>query len=355
MQGVSTGKVLILGGYLVLFPKYFGVVLACTSKVTCTLKSLQDHNNSIWIKSPQFNLQTCFKSVPFSDPGDSNIFISETLKTTLYFVSLYKELKATDIEIEIHGDEAFYTCGKTGLGSSAALTTSLVKVILQYYELNDLRLVHYVAQVSHFRAQEKIGSGFDVSAAVFGSILFRRHVSETVKGLLDHLFIEKNVLEREMEAWKCPEKFDIGGSLQVVLCCNQVSGANTRILVRELLKWVEEKNNFGYFDQMQQYILEFLDLLKTENWEKMKIVSSNVKTLLRFISTESGVEILPEDIKTQMDQVESSLTDVVFSSVPGAGGYDAYYFLINKPTWNEAQAYLSESFPQLQILNVQCY
>ena len=354
MQGISSGKVLILGGYLVLFPQYFGIVLGCSSKITCTLRTLPGFLNNIWVKSRQFNLETCFKSVPFVDPGDSNVFISETLKTVLYFVSLYREVRSDDIEIEIQGDEAFYTCGKTGLGSSAALTTALVKVILQYYELNDLRLVHYVAQVSHFRAQEKIGSGFDVSAAVYGSILFRRHLSEVVKGLLDELSIGKSVLERELEEWKVPEKFGLGSNLQVILCCNQKSGANTRLLVRELLKWVEEKSNFKYFDEMQSFILEFLESLKAQDWESIKMVSKKVKTLLRFISIESGVEILPEDIKTQMELVESTLNDVVFSSVPGAGGYDAYYILIKKETWNEARDYLSETFPDLQILDVQC-
>eukprot|EP00741_Cyanophora_paradoxa_P007692 tig00001181_g7441.t1 len=76
---------------------------------------------------------------------------------------------------------------KTGLGSSAALVTALVGALLQHLGLADLpspegppagrpdahevalRLVHNVAQLAHCRAQGKIGSGFDVSAAVYGS------------------------------------------------------------------------------------------------------------------------------------------------------------------------------------------
>lgn len=75
---------------------------------------------------------------------------------------------------------------KTGLGSSAAMTTSVVAALLQYLGAvslpiqtkshpeeksvnSDLDLVHIVAQSAHCIAQGKVGSGFDVSAAVYGS------------------------------------------------------------------------------------------------------------------------------------------------------------------------------------------
>jgi len=69
---------------------------------------------------------------------------------------------------------------KTGLGSSAALTTSLVSSLLQWFEvtrvglrpdLEDRRVVHNLAQLVHANAQGKIGSGFDVAAAVYGMTL----------------------------------------------------------------------------------------------------------------------------------------------------------------------------------------
>ncbi|GLJ28441.1 hypothetical protein SUGI_0559600 [Cryptomeria japonica] len=69
---------------------------------------------------------------------------------------------------------------KTGLGSSAAMTTAVVASILHYLGLvnvptkacaknadnmtdADLNLVHAVSQTAHCVAQGKIGSGFDVS------------------------------------------------------------------------------------------------------------------------------------------------------------------------------------------------
>jgi phosphomevalonate kinase len=84
---------------------------------------------------------------------------------------------------------------KTGLGSSAALITSLVSALLVHlnvvsrsaFDLSDndeksrdvstdcdRRLAHNLAQYVHCLAQGKVGSGFDVAAAVFGSQLYTR-------------------------------------------------------------------------------------------------------------------------------------------------------------------------------------
>ena len=66
---------------------------------------------------------------------------------------------------------------KTGLGSSAALTTSLVGGLLEWFGVVKLvdgtdsenrRIIHNLSQLVHANAQGKIGSGFDVAAAVYG-------------------------------------------------------------------------------------------------------------------------------------------------------------------------------------------
>lgn len=76
---------------------------------------------------------------------------------------------------------------KTGLGSSASLITSLVSALLLHFGAvppdalssdSDVspgrELAHNVAQYVHCLAQGKVGSGFDVSSAVFGSQVYRR-------------------------------------------------------------------------------------------------------------------------------------------------------------------------------------
>lgn len=69
---------------------------------------------------------------------------------------------------------------KTGLGSSAALIASLVAACATFFHVLSLKssygqtLIHRLAQVCHCLAQGKIGSGFDIASALYGSCRYRR-------------------------------------------------------------------------------------------------------------------------------------------------------------------------------------
>lgn len=84
---------------------------------------------------------------------------------------------------------------KTGLGSSAALITSLVASLLLHLsaippssldsvQSDGRALAHNTAQYIHCLAQGKVGSGFDVSSAVFGSQLYTRFDPAVIKSLM---------------------------------------------------------------------------------------------------------------------------------------------------------------------------
>lgn len=84
---------------------------------------------------------------------------------------------------------------KTGLGSSAAMTMAVVAALLHYLDVvklssskdhwerkdvADLDMVHKIAQTAHCIAQGKVGSGFDVSSAVYGSQRYVRFSPEVI-------------------------------------------------------------------------------------------------------------------------------------------------------------------------------
>jgi phosphomevalonate kinase len=95
---------------------------------------------------------------------------------------------------------------KTGLGSSAALITSLVTALLVHFSaitISSLEteegksLAHNTAQFVHCLAQGKVGSGFDVSSAVFGSHIYKRFDPAVLAPLMSdtvcvHLFSRNN-------------------------------------------------------------------------------------------------------------------------------------------------------------------
>lgn len=97
---------------------------------------------------------------------------------------------------------------KTGLGSSAALITSLVSGLLLHLNViaadsfateggtasasEGRKLAHNLAQYVHCLAQGKVGSGFDVSAAVFGSQLYTRFDPAVIEPLMSENLVSQN-------------------------------------------------------------------------------------------------------------------------------------------------------------------
>ena len=160
---------------------------------------------------------------------------------------------------------------KTGLGSSAALVTSLVGAILQHFNIillpdadaapaeptaeqrTQLRLVHNLAQVCHCCAQGKIGSGFDVAAAAFGSMQYIRFSP----ALLDDLkgkdadaactsqptdiarLVETDesaaVFDHCIDSWRLPP------DLHLVVGDVRGSGSSTPSMVSAINRWRKDK------------------------------------------------------------------------------------------------------------------
>ncbi|EDN03085.1 phosphomevalonate kinase [Histoplasma capsulatum] len=143
---------------------------------------------------------------------------------------------------------------KTGLGSSAALVAALVSAIVihrtvQPEELPTVRdKLHNLAQAAHCAAQGKVGSGFDIGAAVYGSCLYRRF-SPAVLGSLGDVgtpqFEERLFAVVEDLNTKHPwdtECVDFGTKLprgmQMVLC-DVDCGSQTPGMVKQVLQWRE--------------------------------------------------------------------------------------------------------------------
>lgn len=255
----APGKVLIAGGYLVLEPKYPGLVISTTARFYTAIRSTPQSSSSsststnedgtlrVCIQSPQFTEAKWEFIVKFSEGrslveqtketwesanAGPNPFISLSL---LYSIRLALEARSEEelkealqskrLDVYVLADNDFYSqrqgnsapsssylkdlplfhsqgrpirqVHKTGLGSSAAMTTSLVGALLTHLEVvlpdeetgemddRSLALIHNTAQLAHCAAQGKVGSGFDVSAAVWGSHLYRRFDKSVLQSLLD--------------------------------------------------------------------------------------------------------------------------------------------------------------------------
>ncbi|CAG9323889.1 unnamed protein product [Blepharisma stoltei] len=360
------GKVLLLGGYLILFKKYYGWVISSSPSIKATIiMSESASHNKITVVSNQFSYEAQFEMIPFSKvSGEWNPFIAESLNVVSFIASIMNcgyLLSSKSFLLEINADPEFYTSGKTGLGSSSALICSIISAFFNYLQISDERILHFTCQLANSRAQKKIGSGFDIAAALFGSQLYSIKESDLLKSLLNETINDITVQELQEEisntVWSTPvRRMELPSHYHLILCQGG-EGTDTRSFVRSFHSWYESDIENGkqkmeeLFCIVQQSVKLFID----QNRAELRKLSRELRDFWLRTSEAIGVEIMPSNIYSLLNEVTDTCEDVVFSCVPGAGGYDAFYFIVEKPTYEEATEYLSSHFPNLLIIPAQKY
>jgi phosphomevalonate kinase len=247
---------------------------------------------------------------------------------------------------------------KTGLGSSAALVTALVSGLLTFftpdipqpYTADHQSTIHNLAQAAHCAAQGKVGSGFDVAAATYGSCLYRRFTPSILEkvgdssspGFGERLYQCVADLESDLrwdvdilhQAVKIPQSL-------LLLMCDVDCGSATPGMVKRVLAWRKEKPVEAnlIWAALQQgtddlccelgrlYELEGISF----NHNELGDIILTIRSLVREMSVKSGVPIEPPVITELLDYC-TSLPGVVGGVAPGAGGYDAVALLVKNDT-----------------------
>jgi phosphomevalonate kinase len=148
---------------------------------------------------------------------------------------------------------------KTGLGSSAALVTAFIGALLSHYLSNSpfsistvkgKALLHNLAQAAHCAAQGKVGSGFDVAAAVYGTCIYQRfspailsHVGEP--GSPDFAKRLRNLVEDTDSAHKWDADIQKDGVRipdgMALVMCDVDCGSETVGMVKKVLEWRKQE------------------------------------------------------------------------------------------------------------------
>lgn len=286
------------------------------------------------------------------------------------------------------GEKCKPEVAKTGLGSSAAMTTSVVAALLHYLGAvnlsslgqsssdsatgQDIDLVHAIAQSAHCIAQGKIGSGFDVSAAVYGSQRYTRFSPEILSSaqvtggscLPD---VTAYIVTRRWDHEKT--RFSLPPLMSLLLGEPGTGGSSTPSMVGSVKKWQNSDpqkskdtwSKLAIANSVLENQLRNLNKLAEDHWEfyesvvrscshftcwKWTEVATNqhqkmiVKSLLaardafleirlhmREMGVAAGVPIEPES-QTQLLDATMNMEGVLLAGVPGAGGFDAVFSVI---------------------------
>ncbi|KAK2814440.1 hypothetical protein FQN49_008184 [Arthroderma sp. PD_2] len=310
-----------------------------------------------------------------SGDGPRNPFVETSLNYALTYVSYVSASQNVgSLAITILADDDYYsetTAGsaqgspagfkkfgvrlqdahKTGLGSSAALVTALVSALVVHRTVQPEKLsqnrqkLHNLAQAAHCAAQGKIGSGFDVAAAVYGSCYYRRFSPSVLADLgepgspkfEDRLFAVVEDLNAGAP-WdaECHDiGFELPGGMQMVLC-DVDCGSQTPGMVKKLLRWREENrkeaDDIWASLQLNNEKLR-LELKKlalgpgTGDFNEVRNLLLKSRMWIKTMTKKSGVPVEPL-VQTELLDALGKLEGVIGGVVPGAGGYDAIALLI---------------------------
>ncbi|KAI9893160.1 MAG: phosphomevalonate kinase [Vezdaea aestivalis] len=389
----APGKVLLTGGYLVLDRQYSGLVFGLDARIHVHVAPVEAPYASapIVVQSPQF-IDTVWNYSHEQLPDSQGIKVTQSkgqprvldsrnpfVETALDYVLTY--VRSLNLELEpfviitIVADQSYYSqpvetsthpdgqqqqrfrhfgttlqdAHKTGLGSSAALVTALTAALLSFYlpseQFNlanaDQRFkLHNLAQAAHCAAQGKIGSGFDVAAAVFGSCSYTRF-SPTVLAAVGNVGSEgfeqrlKQTVENTQKDQLWDEEVRTEGAVMPeglrLVMCDVDCGSQTVGMVKKVLAWRKSDPDRAseVWNRLDSRNQAFSTLLRTKYMPKEELTRAlqAIRSTIRDMSQAAGVPIEPESQKSLLDAC-SSIDGVIGGVVPGAGGDDAVVLLI---------------------------
>ncbi|KAF3901500.1 hypothetical protein ABW20_dc0105306 [Dactylellina cionopaga] len=389
----APGKVLLAGGYTVLDPACRGLVLALSARIHCVATSSSASDNTITVRSPQF--KDAFweykiehlgegrgVSVTQVNDGDANPFILTTITYVLSYLSL---LSIPSTTLTILASNSYYSqptphpprfnnlavpiksANKTGLGSSAALVTSLTACLLHHFspskDVAEKHIIHNLAQTSHCAAQGKVGSGFDVAAATYGSCQYQRFRPEILSSIPDPSSSSQTFVSSLQSTvnskWEMTcEPVTLPKGLGLIMGDVQC-GSSTPGMVKTVLGWRKSSGDEGEevwsrLDSRNRALITAIENLgdsTTLNENEKNILKERIGAIrqtVRELGSKAGVEIEPESQTKLIDAASASSEDktnnIIGGVVPGAGGYDAVAFLYvdEKGTRERLESFLGE-------------
>jgi phosphomevalonate kinase len=399
----APGKVLITGGYLILKRPHSGLVVGASARFECEARDVSNNSESnasnathVVVTSPQFDTTNGWTVQVQADGSvqvradasnrSSNAFIVSAVVFALVCATESAIALPAELALSVQGDNDFYSqeaqlaarqltysrdslaalpkfakclspgglasLQKTGLGSSAALVTSVVGAVLSLVTgapLADRALLHNCAQLAHCAAQGKVGSGFDVASSVYGT---QRYVRFSPVVLADALALTDAAALRfppraavlecvRSSRWDAlHEPLRLPDNVCLVLG-DVARGSATPGMVNQILAWWDGKLA-GHTAADAQALVAKLDAANQRVFSALQRLAAAadataaaalgdefaaVRALLKQMGEQAGVPVEPDEQTALLDYTRR-VDGVLACGVPGAGGFDAVFVLL---------------------------
>lgn len=197
----TPGKLMVAGEFAVLEPHQKLVVMA-VDRFVHTKISASEHNV---VQLPNMDLhhvewEMIANRVEFSHQDGRTSFVRAALEVTLTYLK-EKNIHVPPFTLHVHSELDDPTSGaKYGLGSSAAVVTSVVKAILTFGLESPPSddVIFKLATVAHVRTQGN-GSGADIAASTYGGVL--EYTSFQAEWLLNELEQTEGIVSLIEKEW----------------------------------------------------------------------------------------------------------------------------------------------------------
>ncbi|CZR64995.1 related to phosphomevalonate kinase [Phialocephala subalpina] len=400
----APGKVFLAGGYLVLDRAYTALVFALSARVHVLVHDIDTSSGvdlaEIVVQSPQFRDATWNYGYHLAEDqggvaviqlqggspaaSSKNSFVETALLYALtYISSVLPKTTIKPSKVTILADNDYYSntssstlpsyprfsdfavrlqdAHKTGLGSSAALVTAFTGAILSHYLPTSIfsldteegrSKLHNLAQVAHCAAQGKVGSGFDIATAVYGTCVYRRFSPSILSSLGEpgsqgFSTRVRNIVDDTDPSVKWDTEISKNGVTipegMALVMCDVDCGSQTVSMVKKVLEWRKANSEDAkqLWDELQISNEILADNLRKGCMLELEEAFVAIRALIRDMSEASGVPIEPKEQTELLDAVTRDVEGVAGGVVPGAGGYDAIVLLVkdDEKTMGEINAF----------------
>ncbi|ORX40912.1 ribosomal protein S5 domain 2-type protein [Kockovaella imperatae] len=424
----APGKVLLAGGYLVLDRAYSGLVVSTSSRFYCVVLDNEHRPPRINVRAGQFPTSSStwsydverqdglVKLSSISSAAGRNKFIEITLTKALQVAFESGVELQHSLDLVVLADNDFYSqreqlgsrprtlsslasltpfsplprpihqTNKTGLGSSAALVTSITAAVLQHLKAvtiqpeagpsRSIDLIHNLAQLSHCTAQGKVGSGFDISSAVYGTHQYKRFSPSILSSVQASDPLLPLLRSPDWDYQAIPFRLPKGLRL---LLADVDAGTDTPSFVGKVLKWREENvevskklwDELGKAnDDLGEQLRDLSEMEKVSGYDQ-QIASAGrkldpeltvhaalariseslqlIRSYLQQMSSLSQVPIEPPE-QTRLLDTCTAIPGVIGGGVPGAGGFDAIFLLlIDSTSVIEAVEHVWSTYKEMSV------
>ncbi len=276
------GKLMIAGEFAVLEPYYQLVVMAVDRYVYTTIEESEQNRVSLHdfqLEDLKWDFEKGTLTIHTDNP--KRIFVEEAMRIAMAYLH-EQNIQPGSFAISVKSELDDVTGVKYGLGSSAAVVTSIITAIFKkYFPTYKQDELFKLSALAHVNVQGN-GSGADIAASTNGGFL--QYASFQAEWLKDAYIHAKSLSELVEKDWKYFSLKPLRLPETVFVCVGWTGKpASTAKLVDELrlLKSNDPVAYQGFLDASEEAVSTFLQGMKEEN---VDLLLTGVKQNRRALS-----------------------------------------------------------------------